>query len=262
MKPGLSRFSFMGDAEGPGSEVLLYSSAERRLSAHLVADGGDELLRTSIFDYLSGATSRGLAAARGPPLPLPRRVCRLSRLRTEAGMRRSRAAPFAVPGRRDDLCRPFRGLRPCGGRDLGGRTHAGATRRLPADWLDATLARLRTVGPPPVPAGSSNDTIEFRLRDDRDTYLENIQRALDEIRAGESYEVCLTTQIEAEVELKGLSLYSVLRRTNPAPFASYLRIGGVEVISASPERFISVDKAGRVEAKPIKGTAPRGRHGG
>ncbi|MCF8503789.1 MAG: anthranilate synthase component I family protein [Caulobacter sp.] len=45
-----------------------------------------------------------------------------------------------------------------------------------------------------------------------------------------------------------------------APFAGYLRLPGLAVVSNSPERFISVG-AGRalsVETRPIKGTRPRG----
>jgi para-aminobenzoate synthetase len=50
----------------------------------------------------------------------------------------------------------------------------------------------------------------------------------------------------------------VLRRVNPAPFAAFLRLGGVEVASSSPERFLALDRFGRLEAKPIKGTVARG----
>ena len=57
--------------------------------------------------------------------------------------------------------------------------------------------------------------------------------------------------------MDGLSLYRTLRQTNPAPYAAYLRIAGIEILSASPERFLQVDASGRIESKPIKGTAGR-----
>lgn len=52
-----------------------------------------------------------------------------------------------------------------------------------------------------------------------------------------------------------------LRTKNPAPYAGYLRFNtfgdAIEVLSASPEKFLSVDAQGVVESKPIKGTVAR-----
>ena len=81
-------------------------------------------------------------------------------------------------------------------------------------------------------------------------YLESIREAQDELRAGESYEVCLTDTYTAEAHGE---IYSELREHNPAPYAAHLLFEGVEVASASPERFLTV-RGRDVEAKPIKGT--------
>ena len=81
-------------------------------------------------------------------------------------------------------------------------------------------------------------------------YLRSIERAQELLRAGESYEVCLTDTFTAEATG---DIYPSLREHNPAPYAAHLIFDGVEVASASPERFLTV--CGReVEAKPIKGT--------
>src|SRR5699024_8903339 len=59
----------------------------------------------------------------------------------------------------------------------------------------------------------------------------------------------------------GLELYGRLRANNPAPYAGYLRFNtfddNLEVLSASPEKYLSIDAAGTVESKPIKGTVAR-----
>ena len=81
-------------------------------------------------------------------------------------------------------------------------------------------------------------------------YLERIKRAQEFLHAGESYEVCLTDTYTAAAEGE---LYPQLRSHNPAPYAAHLVFDGVEVCSASPERFLTV-RGREVEAKPIKGT--------
>ena len=81
-------------------------------------------------------------------------------------------------------------------------------------------------------------------------YLGSIERAQELLRAGESYEVCLTDTYTAAATG---DLYPALRQHNPAPYAAHLVFNGVEVASASPERFLTV-RGRKVEAKPIKGT--------
>lgn len=127
-------------------------------------------------------------------------------------------------------------------------------------WLRETADRLAhlpaTAPPPPPPAG----TAPITLRHDRERYLELIADAQEEIAAGETYEVCLTNTAEA-VPAAGTdawAAYRLLRRSSPAPFGALLRFGGVEVLSASPERFLRVTPDGAVESRPIKGTRPRG----
>ncbi|WBO61202.1 anthranilate synthase component I family protein [Acidocella sp. MX-AZ03] len=52
--------------------------------------------------------------------------------------------------------------------------------------------------------------------------------------------------------------YAALRRRSPAPFAAFIQTGaGAALCSASPERFLSVNRSGAVETRPIKGTARR-----
>ena len=81
-------------------------------------------------------------------------------------------------------------------------------------------------------------------------YLGSIEQAQELLRAGESYEVCLTDTFTAEATG---DIYRQLREHNPAPYAAHLIFEGVEVASASPERFLTV-RGREVEAKPIKGT--------
>ncbi len=105
--------------------------------------------------------------------------------------------------------------------------------------------------PPPKPP------VVFRPGRGREQYLADIARCQSALGAGESYEVCLTDQIHTDAEPDPWTLYRGLRRSNPAPFAAYLKLGELAVVSSSPERFLSVDRERKVMARPIKGTAPR-----
>jgi para-aminobenzoate synthetase len=99
--------------------------------------------------------------------------------------------------------------------------------------------------------------VRFRCGRGRRQYLADIARCQAALAAGESYEVCLTDQISTSESPDPFELYRVLRHSNPAPFAAYLKLGEVTVVSSSPERFLAVDRDRRVQARPIKGTAPR-----
>jgi para-aminobenzoate synthetase len=115
----------------------------------------------------------------------------------------------------------------------------------------AELAATGTNGDPP------SQPVIFRPGRGREQYLADIARCQSALSAGESYEVCLTDQIHTDASPDPWQLYRGLRRSNPAPFAAYLKLGEVAVVSSSPERFLSVDRERKVMARPIKGTAPR-----
>ncbi len=132
-------------------------------------------------------------------------------------------------------------------------------------WLEATERRLRALPPlaePATPAagadGPAGASPAFELARSEQRYLAEIAACQAKLRDGESYEICLTNAVEAELDADPFELYRRLRRANPAPFAAYLRCGEAAVLSSSPERFLAVGADGWAEAKPIKGTAPRG----
>jgi anthranilate/para-aminobenzoate synthase component I len=51
-----------------------------------------------------------------------------------------------------------------------------------------------------------------------------------------------------------------LRRDHPAPFGAFIKRANSTVVSASPERFFTVDRTTQtISTSPIKGTRPRGK---
>ncbi len=93
----------------------------------------------------------------------------------------------------------------------------------------------------------------------RPEYEAAVSRIRDYIAAGDVYQVNLSQRFHAPFAGSPLELYRRLRARNPAPFGAYLEFGDGCVASISPERFVRVDAATRTaEARPIKGTRPRG----
>jgi len=122
-------------------------------------------------------------------------------------------------------------------------------------WLDATEDALLRA---PIPRETfSWPAPSLQWRDTPQAYAASIQGCLHKITQGESYELCLTTQLEGRAEVNALALFRRMRHTNPAPYSAFLRCSGFSIASASPERFLRIDAMGLAESKPIKGTARR-----
>ena len=137
---------------------------------------------------------------------------------------------------------------------LIGSEHDAAQRA----WCAETAQLVAELTEPVVSAVVGHGGVDtLRARHPREEYLDLVDSCLAEIRMGEIYEVCLTNELTADGTL-GAGAYTALRAANPTPFGSLLRIGGVTVLSSTPERFLRVSADGVVESRPIKGTRPRG----
>jgi para-aminobenzoate synthetase component 1 len=84
-----------------------------------------------------------------------------------------------------------------------------------------------------------------------------VERARDYIAAGDIYQANLSCRFDGSFRGSAADLYGRLRRINPSPFAALLRSPGLEIISSSPERLVSLH-AGLAETRPIAGTRRRG----
>ncbi len=123
------------------------------------------------------------------------------------------------------------------------------------------LPRLLDGAPDPDGAADGAHPVSGAWRLSHDQYLARIERSQRLLHAGESYEICLTDRFEGKGSIDGLAYYCALRRANPAPYAAYFRFpefgDRIEIMSASPERFLTIGADRVIESKPIKGTAPR-----
>ncbi|AFZ46326.1 para-aminobenzoate synthase, subunit I [Cyanobacterium stanieri PCC 7202] len=99
---------------------------------------------------------------------------------------------------------------------------------------------------------------ELHFTRNKQEYLNNIDTCFEKIKQGESYEICLTNQINLPPIKNPLEYYCHLRKENPAPYSAFIRCDDATIICSSPERFLHLDKQGWLESKPIKGTLRRG----
>lgn len=142
---------------------------------------------------------------------------------------------------------------------------ARAAVRETADNVGTAALAAGTHGTTSAQTGGSSGVVRhgpaFISRDSELSYKQKVVAAQHEIHEGNSYEVCLTTTLTARLPATAADpwpTYLALRAKNPAPFASYLRFGGLAVASTSPERFLQITSDGRMRAEPIKGTRRRG----
>lgn len=132
------------------------------------------------------------------------------------------------------------------------------------DAVAATIERSRSSTARVAPAHhgptAPPSALVAEARQSPQEYRTLIERCRDAIRAGDAYQLCLTTRftVAASTPIDPLRTYLALRTALPAHHGGIIRSGDTALLSASPERFLEVED-GVVRTHPIKGTRPRGR---
>ncbi|MFJ7291878.1 aminodeoxychorismate synthase component I [Streptomyces collinus] len=264
VEPGRSRFSFLGDDQGPLAEFVRYDVGAGRCE---IERAGRPLrrVRASVFDYLKRQLANRRVDATGLPFDFTGGYVGYFgyEMKADCGSANRHRSPtpdaawlFADRVIAVDHEEGFT-YAVC----LAEDTPQAA--REAADWLEGVLAGLSCVATerPPLPGPpepADPGAAEPWLVRDRATYLADIEACRQALRSGTSYEVCLTNAARLPAPPDPLEFYRTLRRDNPAPYAAFLRFGELEVAGSSPERFLRIGRDGTAEARPIKGTAPRG----
>lgn len=92
-----------------------------------------------------------------------------------------------------------------------------------------------------------------------ENYCQMVDAAREYIAAGDIYQVNLSHRFCTGfdgIEIERFALYERLRSASPAPYAAFLDEGGRQVLSSSPELFLSMSGKS-IRTRPIKGTRPR-----
>ena len=147
-------------------------------------------------------------------------------------------------------------------------------------WLESTHQLFRAQSQPITDLSMPSANFGHIFPPDKAGYIDRIREAQEYIKAGESYELCLTASSQvhhssavhrsghyswyndprprnsnASETKKTLKLYDLLRNLSPAAFISCIISLDIALLSASLEMFLSFDVSTRkVTIKPIKGT--------
>jgi para-aminobenzoate synthetase len=255
---GFSRFSYMGDASGPHAEFICYDLPSKTVT--VTHHGATQTFQESIFEYLERQLAERRIHTEGLPFDFNGGYVGYLgyELKADCGASAAHDSPT------DDAAFVF------ADRFVAFDHEENIAYLVCVDdednparaqqWLQEMSERLQRLEPMPQWSRALHpQPVQQAFRHPPERYLELIAECRKEIKKGESYEVCLTNMITADVEIDALNSYRALRSRNPSPYATYLQFPGVAVLSSSPERFLTIDPYGIVDAKPIKGTRKRGK---
>ncbi len=141
--------------------------------------------------------------------------------------------------------------------------------------LDEMTASLAKPAPPSVAVIGGLDgerDIAFHSRTETADYQQAVEQALEDIRAGDIFQVQIGQRFEVTTDADPLDVYRMLRTSNPSPYMYLLRLAGtgaqstgvgaatLDVVGSSPESLVTVTGDEQLVARlhPIAGTRPRG----
>ena len=92
-------------------------------------------------------------------------------------------------------------------------------------------------------------------------YCKAVRAIQRHILDGDVYQANLAHRFEVPFSGESFELYRGLTRINPSPMSAYVDLGGLQVVSASPERLFQL-RGRQIETWPIAGTAGRNQRRG
>ena len=130
-----------------------------------------------------------------------------------------------------------------------------------ADAVHRVEAMATTLLEPAVPLVARHDETapepEIHRQRTPEQFQEAVAKAIEEIRAGEAFQIVPSQRFELACPADALDVYRVLRRRNPSPYLYLLRMESFDIVGSSPEALVTVVD-GRATTNPIAGTRPRG----
>ncbi len=111
-------------------------------------------------------------------------------------------------------------------------------------------------------AAFGDQTLPIRRQRTPEQFQGAVAAAVEEIKAGEAFQIVVSQRFEVDTTADALDIYRVLRLTNPSPYMYLLRLTDergreFDIVGSSPEALVTV-KDGTAVTHPIAGSKPRG----
>jgi anthranilate synthase component 1 len=128
--------------------------------------------------------------------------------------------------------------------------------------IDAMAARLAAPTPSLAASAAFDSPLPVRRQRTPEEFQTAVRSAVEEIRAGQAFQIVVSQRFEVDTTADALDIYRVLRLTNPSPYMYLLRLEdsrgrGFDIVGSSPEALVTV-KDGVAITHPIAGSKPRG----
>jgi para-aminobenzoate synthetase component 1 len=124
-------------------------------------------------------------------------------------------------------------------------------------WLEGLLRKAERTQIA-VPSTNPQDIgfSSVRCNITRDYYNSAFAKIKRHIFDGDVYQINFSQRFECAFDSPPIDLFLWQNHFNASPYAAYIDAGSFQIVSASPEMFITIDD-GVISTRPIKGTRPR-----
>ena len=117
---------------------------------------------------------------------------------------------------------------------------------------------IQEVQLPDPPPGSNHGVADWQASVGPEQFRDAVARIKALIRSGDTYQVNYTHRLTTRLACDPWATFLQLVTAQDPPYGAFVDTGDWVVCSASPELFFQLDGA-RIECRPMKGTAARGR---
>ena len=125
------------------------------------------------------------------------------------------------------------------------QAYADSVARL--DRMQESLAKIESTGGVPIPVLETELALPSRNTKE-EIYLNNVDTIKEYIRAGDAFQVVLSQRFSVPTQASALSIYRILRSTNPSPYMYLVRVPNpknieevdFEIIGSSPEALVTI----------------------